>query len=81
MAQAAQKPEEKCECGGDLEWSRSCGAKVCVKCDNHKGLARCFCGWSKTSPGRGREELEEAGETIDPEEPSDLTNDFEAMFS
>ena len=81
MVQPAAKPKPKCECGGEFEFSRSCGADICVKCGSHKGLARCFCGWSKTSPGRGRQELEEMGETIDPEDPSDLTNEFEAMFS
>jgi hypothetical protein len=49
----------------DYQWSDYCGAKVCVHCGEHKGLERCYCGWSKTSPGRGREELEEMGETIE----------------
>ena len=44
---------------------RHCGARICNVCGNHTGLERCYCGWSLTSPGRGREELEEAGETID----------------
>jgi hypothetical protein len=56
----------KCECGGEFFMSRTCGAKVCEECDNHKGLARCFCGWS-ISGNDGRQELEEMGETIDPE--------------
>jgi hypothetical protein len=60
----------KCEvngCRGEVEFNRHCGAKVCSECDNHQGLARCFCGWSLS--GRdGRVELEEYGETIDPEE-------------
>lgn len=55
----------RCECGGDIEWSRECGVKVCMDCGNHIGLARCFCGWSTTCNGRGREELEEMGEQID----------------
>lgn len=45
-----------------------CGAKVCTVCDDHKGLVRCFCGFSRTSPGRGRQELVEDGETIDAED-------------
>lgn len=61
--------QKKCpDCGTEMHFSKHCGALVCDKCDNHDGLARCFCGWSKTSPGRGREELEDAGETIDPED-------------
>lgn len=41
-----------------------CGAHVCTECGDHRGLARCYCGWSQTDPGRGREELIEMGETI-----------------
>ena len=52
-------------CKHQFEMSRQCGVLVCDLCDEHKGLARCFCGWSKTSPGRGREELIEMGETIE----------------
>lgn len=44
-----------------------CGAYVCTDCGYHKGLARCYCGWS-LSGGDGRRELEEMGETIEPEE-------------
>ena len=59
------KPK-KCRCGGEFDFSRSCGVDVCFTCDNHAGLARCFCGWS-VSGGDGRAELIEMGETIDPE--------------
>lgn len=52
-------------CKHDYELSRHCGAFVCTKCDDHKGLARCYCGWSETDPGRGYEELIEMGETIE----------------
>jgi hypothetical protein len=52
-------------CNHSYQWSKHCGAQVCAECDDHKGLARCFCGWSATSPGRGREELVEMGETIE----------------
>jgi len=68
-----------CACGGALHeaemciqcgktyyrYSRSCGAWICLECGDHLGLARCFCGWSETSPGNGRRELVEMGETID----------------
>lgn len=47
-------------------FSRYCGARVCG-CGDHKGLARCFCGWS-ASGGDGRRELIEMGETIEPED-------------
>lgn len=48
-------------CGGEATMSR-CGAWVCDTCENHVGLARCFCGWS-ASGGNGYEELLEMGET------------------
>jgi hypothetical protein len=54
-------------CGGFFEWSRYCGAKVCLECGYHRGLERCYCGWSLTRPGEGRQELEEMGEQIDEE--------------
>lgn len=54
-------------CEHEYEWSQYCGARVCLFCEDHKGLARCYCGWSRTSPGHGREELEEMGEVIDPQ--------------
>ena len=56
--------KERCQCGGILVFSRFCGADVCLICDNHNGLARCFCGWAE-SGGDGRAELIEMGETID----------------
>ena len=36
-----------CDCGGHYWWQRYCGAYVCDRCDDHKGLGRCFCGWHK----------------------------------
>lgn len=48
------------------EFHRACGAHVCTECDDHKGLARCYCGWSAEG-GNGREQLIEMGETIDPD--------------
>jgi len=59
-------PEQRCSCGGELRWSKFCGAKVCHDCGKHSGLARCFCGWAENG-GNGRQQLEELGETIDPE--------------
>ena len=50
-----------------MMWERYCGAFVCQDCDEHKGLARCYCGWSR-SGGNGREELEEMGEVIEAED-------------
>jgi len=44
-------------------WSRYCGAEVCGDCRDHKGLARCYCGWS-AGGGDGERELREMGETI-----------------
>ena len=59
--------EKKCSCGGNFSFNRYCGAKLCNLCDNHAGLARCFCGWS-LSGGDGRSELIEMGETIEEED-------------
>ncbi len=54
-----------CKCGGVYgQTSRGCGVRICDECGDHKGLARCFCGWS-ASGGDGRRELEDMGETID----------------
>jgi len=49
-------------------FSRYCGCYVCDVCGDHYGLARCYCGWSTTSPGNGYNELREMGEYIDPED-------------
>ena len=51
----------------EYAWSRDCGAGVCVECDDHKDLARCYCGWS-LSGNDGHRELTEMGEVIDPED-------------
>lgn len=60
--------EKECpKCRGVMTLSRTCGVYVCDECDYHDGLARCFCGWSQ-SGGDGRRELEEMGETIEPED-------------
>lgn len=48
----------------DYQMSRYCGVKVCSECDEHKGLDRCYCGWSR-SGGDGYRELTEMGETIE----------------
>lgn len=50
------------------ERSRYCGVRVCTDCGDHANLERCYCGWSRTRPGRGREELTDMGETIEPDE-------------
>lgn len=33
----------------DYQFSDYCGCYVCSTCDDHKGLARCFCGWGLAS--------------------------------
>jgi hypothetical protein len=47
--------------------SRFCGADVCVRCEYHQGMARCFCGWAADG-GDGYAQLQEMGETIEPME-------------
>ncbi len=51
----------------NYEWADYCGARVCTECGDHATLERCWCGWSLTDPGKGRQELEDMGETIEPE--------------
>jgi hypothetical protein len=53
-------------CGKPTEHtlSRYCGAWLCDECDHHRGLCRCFCGWS-LSGADGRKELEDMGERIE----------------
>jgi hypothetical protein len=51
-------------CKHHYSLNRYCGASVCNDCDDHKGLTRCYCGWSRS--GRdGRRELIEMGENLD----------------
>lgn len=57
----------KCACSGTFEFARGCGAFVCSSCGAHKGLCRCYCGWAE-SGGNGYKELEDEGETIEPED-------------
>jgi DNA-directed RNA polymerase subunit M/transcription elongation factor TFIIS len=55
---------EVCKCGGVYYFDHYCGAWVCSKCRDHKGLARCYCGWARNG-GDGRRQLEELGEQIE----------------
>jgi len=61
---ATETPCTRAGCTGTFEFSRHCGAYVCYECDEHKGLARCYCGWSADG-GDGYRELEEMGEQIE----------------
>jgi hypothetical protein len=63
-----QEKVEKCPCGGEFEPDAFCGASICNACGRHKGLARCYCGWTESGNGNGYQELQEMGETIEPEE-------------
>ena len=45
--------------------SSYCGAFVCVKCGDHKGLARCFCGWGMRSGERLEDDIGNATYTED----------------
>lgn len=53
-------------CKHNYAFDSYCGAHVCIKCDDHKGLARCYCGWAM-SGGDGRAELVDMGEVIEPD--------------
>jgi hypothetical protein len=65
----SNKTPTKCEnCGQTaVVPSRECGVKVCVKCEYHQGMVRCFCGWAADG-GDGYQQLQEMGETIEPED-------------
>jgi hypothetical protein len=47
----------------DFEFADDCGVSVCTDCGWHRGLIRCYCGWS-VSGRDGRDELREWGENI-----------------
>lgn len=53
---------EVCHAGAYMD--RKCGVFVCSSCEQHEGLARCFCGWS-ASGGDGYRELAEMGENLE----------------
>jgi len=48
----------------DYLFMPGCGVEVCMDCDDHKGLARCYCGWSANG-GDGYAQLSDMGETIE----------------
>ena len=50
----------------EYAFSSYCGVEVCNECGDHKGLARCYCGWAADG-GNGRQQLIEMGETIEEE--------------
>lgn len=60
----AREIPAKCACGGEYEMDRHCGARVCWSCQDHKGLARCYCGWTSHGGGGGEAELAEMGEYV-----------------
>jgi len=60
-------PAQRCACGGEYQFNRYCGCLVCVECDDHKGMCRCFCGWTPHG-GDGYQELLDEGECIEPED-------------
>lgn len=50
-----QHSEEAEECKHEYQLHRTCGVQVCVLCGDHKGLAKCFCGWN-LAPGERLED-------------------------
>lgn len=45
---------DKCENCGEraVSWVKFCGVNVCSKCEQHQGLAQCFCGWNQSASER-----------------------------
>jgi hypothetical protein len=39
-----------CDHEYERDFHRTCGARICMHCGHHEGLARCFCGWT-SRPG------------------------------
>ena len=52
-------PADLCKCGGEYQWQNYCGAKVCGDCGDHKGLARCYCGWGLAPGERLEDDVED----------------------
>jgi len=48
------------KCNHDYEFSTFCGAHVCEKCGDHRGLARCYCGWGLEPGERLPDDIGEA---------------------
>jgi hypothetical protein len=42
----------------DYRFSNFCGVKVCSECGDHKGLARCYCGWNLEAGERLPDDVE-----------------------
>jgi hypothetical protein len=66
MRRGIVKHPQRCACGGSFRFEQYCGAWCCQECNNHRNLARCYCGWAM-SGGDGREELLEMGERLEAE--------------
>lgn len=49
---------------GRRQMHRTCGAYICLDCDDHEGLARCYCGWARDG-GNGVAQLQELGENVE----------------
>jgi hypothetical protein len=55
-------------CGkGHYHFSAYCGADVCDKCYDHKGLAMCYCGWKSGGGHATALDFAECGVRIDEE--------------
>lgn len=61
-----EKPEISCE-HETTHFDPQCAAYVCVLCEDHIGLDRCWCGWSRYGRN-GANELLDMGEMIEPED-------------
>jgi len=48
------------ECDHDYKWNKKCGAEVCSKCNEHRGLAKCFCGWNLQDGERLEDDIGES---------------------
>ena len=59
---------------------RYCGAYICFDCNDHEGLARCYCGWASNG-GNGMAQLREMGENVEDDysydEPYDIDSDVD----
>jgi ribosomal protein L37E len=50
--------------GGERRMDANCGTYVCLECNDHAGLARCYCGWASDG-GNGVAQLRAEGENVE----------------
>ena len=60
----AQEMSDKLPHKHEYVFVDDCSSNVCMDCNSHQGLERCYCGWA-SSGGDGYKELLDLGEHPD----------------